>query len=256
MKLVVLDIDGTLTQTNAADADCFLRALVDCFSLSGIDTDWSLYTHSTDAGIMEELFQKHFRRSPSDAEIDQMKNSFVRHLQLVHGSGTPAFMPMAGAADFLTCLSESEEWVFALATGGWAVSAQFKLQAANLSIPCPIISSDDGLSREKIVRQAIEASLCFYRIESFSRIVSIGDGIWDVSAASSLGLPFIGIARGAGADRLRSFGVSHLLTDFANLDRVFAALDEALEPGGTSDSLQVVGAVQPQCQQDDWIVNG
>jgi len=244
MKLVVLDIDGTLTQTNEVDPDCFVRALSDCFALSGIETDWSLYTNSTDAGIMKELFQKHFRRSPSDAEIVHMQNSFVRHLQLVHGSGAPTFMPVAGAADFLAHLSESNEWVSVIATGGWAVSAQFKLRAANLSVPCPIVSSDDGLSREEIVRQAIEASLRIYRVESFSRIVSIGDGIWDVNAARSLGLSFIGIARGARADRLRSLGVSHLLEDFSNLHTVFTALDEALEAIEKCGNRQVVGTVR------------
>lgn len=239
MKLVILDIDGTLTQTNDADADCFVRALADCFVLSGIETDWSLYTHSTDAGIMEELFQKHFKRSPFPAEIVHMQHSFVRHLQLMHGSGTPAFLPVAGAADFLTRLFASNEWVSVVATGSWAVTAHFKLQAANLSVPCPIVSSDDGLSREAILRQAIESSLRFYSVESFSRIVSIGDGIWDVKTARSLRLPFVGIARGVKVDRLRSSGVSHLLPDFTNLDAVFAALNEALEPIGKCDSRQV-----------------
>lgn len=230
MKLLILDIDGTLTQTNDADADCYVRALADCFALSDIETDWSLYTHSTDAGIMEELFQKHFKRPPFDAEVDRMQNSFVRHLQLLHGSGTPAFMPVPGAADFLAHLSANSEWVTVVATGGWALSAQFKLQAANLSVPCPIVSSDDRLSREEIVRQAIEVSLRFYRVESFSRIISIGDGIWDVNTAKSLRLPFIGIAQGLKAERLRSLGVSHLFPDFADLDGVFTALDDALEP--------------------------
>ena len=55
MKIVVFDIDGTLTQTNDADTDCFVRALKDCFALNDIETDWSGYTHSTDAGIMKEL---------------------------------------------------------------------------------------------------------------------------------------------------------------------------------------------------------
>ena len=72
MKIVVFDIDGTLTQTNDADTDCFVRALKDCFALHDIETDWSGYTHSTDAGIMEELFQRHFKRNPSNVEIYHM----------------------------------------------------------------------------------------------------------------------------------------------------------------------------------------
>lgn len=98
------------------------------------------------------------------------------------------------------------------------------------------------MSREEIVRQAIESSLCFYRIERFSRIVSIGDGTWDVNTARSLRPPFVGIAWGAGADRLKSFGVSHLLGEFTNLDEVFTALAEALEPIGKCDNLARTGS--------------
>jgi phosphoglycolate phosphatase-like HAD superfamily hydrolase len=83
MKLVILDVDGTLTETSDLDTDCFMHALEDCFALTGIETDWSVYTHSTDAGILEELFQKHFKRSPSAAEIARLQSSFVGHLQRV-----------------------------------------------------------------------------------------------------------------------------------------------------------------------------
>lgn len=240
MKLVVLDIDGTLMQTNDADTDCFVSALEDCFALTDIETDWSLYTHSTDAGIMEELFQKHFKRSPSHDEIAHMQNSFVRHLQLLHDSDNAALMSVAGAEDFLACLSAGKEWGPVIATGGWAASARFKFQAANLFVPCPIVSSDDGVSREAIIGQAIQTALGFYRIDGFSRIVSVGDAIWDVNTAKTLRLPFVGITQGAGADRLRSLGASHLLADFTDLEEVFTALDEALEPAGISDSRQLV----------------
>jgi phosphoglycolate phosphatase-like HAD superfamily hydrolase len=193
---------------------------------------------------MKELFQKQLKRSPSDAEVEQMQNCFVRHLYLLHGSGTPAFMPVAGAANFLDHLSTNKEWVSVIATGGWIKSAQFKLQAANLFVSCPIVSSDDGLSREEIVSQAIESALHFYRVKGFSRIVSIGDGIWDVNTAKSLRLPFVGIARGTKADRLRSLGVSHLFPDFADLDAVVTALDEALEPMRKPGDRQVPEAIR------------
>lgn len=247
MKLVVLDIDGTLTQTNDADTDCFVSALEECFALTNIETDWSLYTHSTDAGIMEELFHKHFRRSPSHDEIARMQNSFVSQLQLMHDSDEAAFISVAGAADFLACLFANKEWGSVLATGGWAASARFKLQAANLFVPCPIVSSDDGVSREAIIEQAIQTCLGFYRVDGFSRIVSVGDAIWDVNTAKTLRLSFVGIAQGARADRLRSLGASNLLADFTDLDEVFTALDEALEPAGISDSRQLVATARPQC---------
>ena len=81
MNLVILDIDGTLTETSDVDADCFTLALKECFGIDGIETDWSLYAHTTDVWILDELFQKHFNRSPSADEVTQMQNSFVDHLQ-------------------------------------------------------------------------------------------------------------------------------------------------------------------------------
>jgi len=73
MKLVILDIDGTLTATNHVDTDCFVSAFTHCFGVAVIETDWALYPHATDSGIMQELFIEHFGRGPSQQEIAQMR---------------------------------------------------------------------------------------------------------------------------------------------------------------------------------------
>ena len=117
-----------------------------------------------------------------------------------------------------------------MATGGWALTARYKLRVANLSVDCPIVTSDEAISREAILEKAIDASLCFYGVKDFRRTVSIGDGVWDVKAARSLGLPFVGIGRGAGAERLLRLGASHVLPDYRDLDAVFRAMNDALEP--------------------------
>lgn len=230
MNLAILDIDGTLTDTGDVDTECFLNALRDSFALADIEIDWSIYTHATDAGILEELFQRHFKRSPAKAEIAHMQKSFVGHLQRMHSHNNSAFSSVAGAEGFLTHLDRNSAWASVVATGSWALSALFKLRAANLPVACPIISSDDGTSREVILKKAIEVSQNFYHVKTFSRIVSVGDGVWDVRTARSLRLPFVGIGRGASADRLRYLGVSNVLPDFMNLDAVFKALAEAVEP--------------------------
>jgi phosphoglycolate phosphatase-like HAD superfamily hydrolase len=82
-----------------------------------------------------------------------------------------------------------------------------------------------------ILEKAVEASLRFHGVKGFSRILSIGDGVWDVRAARSLKLPFVGIGRGAGAERLAGLGASHVLPDFRDLGTVFKAMNEALVPG-------------------------
>jgi phosphoserine phosphatase len=56
MKLIVFDLDGTLTATNAVDDECFARALHIVFDIDLINTNWTAYSHVTDAGVMAVAF--------------------------------------------------------------------------------------------------------------------------------------------------------------------------------------------------------
>ena len=230
MKLVILDIDGTLTATNHVDTDCFVSAFTHCFGVAVIETDWALYPHATDSGIMQELFIEHFGRGPSQQEIAQMRECFLEQLHQVRTESQSAFAPIDGAADFLAAL-QCHGWVPVIATGCWAPSARLKLEAADLPTTYPLASSEDGVSRETILRKAIVMAQHFYGTHEFSRVVSVGDGVWDVKTAQTLSLPFTGVARGPDADRLQELGASHVLPDFVDRARAFEALESALVPG-------------------------
>jgi phosphoglycolate phosphatase-like HAD superfamily hydrolase len=41
MRLIIFDIDGTLTQSTEADEECFVRTLAEVCGFGDIDTDWS-----------------------------------------------------------------------------------------------------------------------------------------------------------------------------------------------------------------------
>src|SRR5262245_11540744 len=56
MHLVMFDIDGTLTETMRVDGECFVRSFMDVFGFSDIDTDWSHYRHTTDSGILHDVY--------------------------------------------------------------------------------------------------------------------------------------------------------------------------------------------------------
>ena len=56
MKLAVFDLDGTLTATNAVDDACFVRALRIVFDIDLINTNWTAYSHVTDASVMAVAF--------------------------------------------------------------------------------------------------------------------------------------------------------------------------------------------------------
>ena len=52
----------------------------------------------------------------------------------------------------------------------------------------------------------------------------VGDGIWDARACRSLRMPFVGVASGVRADRLRAEGATLVVPDFAEVEPFLAHL--------------------------------
>jgi hypothetical protein len=113
---------------------------------------------------------------------------------------------------------------------GWSISAELKRRAAGLPQAVPIFSSDLHHTREGILEIAIRRTREWNGVSSYDRIVSLGDGVWDVSAAAALRLPFVGVGRGAQADRLRAAGVRAVLGDFADLSEALEVIASAGPP--------------------------
>src|SRR5215471_21784601 len=105
MRLVIFDIDGTLTQTMKVDADCFVRSLAEVCGFHDVDTDWSGYKHATDSGVFHEIYKARTGRLPSAFEISRFRQHFVDLLEQM--SAGAAFTPVPGAALLLSRLAES-----------------------------------------------------------------------------------------------------------------------------------------------------
>ena len=144
------------------------------------------------------------------------------------------FVPITGAGTLFQDLRRAG-WHVALATGGWGPCAAAKLQAAGLVVSdVPMACADDAESREDIVRLAWRRAETQARV-TFERVVSVGDAPWDVRTARSLGLPFVGIATGVLADRLRTEGATTILPDFSDAAAVLAALSSAARATSNRD---------------------
>jgi phosphoglycolate phosphatase-like HAD superfamily hydrolase len=127
-------------------------------------------------------------------------------------------------------MMRSDGWDIALATGGWRPSARLKLKASGLDVPDMVLTcANDAVTREEIVRLARERAAAI-RGDSYDRVVSIGDGVWDVRTAANLELPFIGIATGEREAKLRAAGASVVLSDFQDLIAFRSALVIATAP--------------------------
>jgi phosphoglycolate phosphatase-like HAD superfamily hydrolase len=231
MKLVIFDIDGTLTQTSRVDEICFARAFAETHGARIIADHWINCPHVSDSGVTRHLFQHHFGRDPHDHESSALKKRLVdlleEHLELDRSY----FAEIPRAAETFNHLVESRGWMKALATGCWRPSAEMKLRAARINYQgVPGGFAEDGVARETIVGSAISRSRAHYGRENFDRIVSVGDGVWDVRTAARLGLAFIGIASGARAETLREAGAKHIIPDFEDADRFFECLEKAEAP--------------------------
>lgn len=225
MNLALFDIDGTLTDTNQVDAACYLKAMEMAFGLGGIDHDWSHYTFSSDPGIMNQVFQNRLGRLPDKDDVAAFQRRFLALLKEEWRKDPGLFVEIKGAAALLEALSASPDWCAALATGGWGVTAKFKLEAAGLPFNgLPFSCGDDAVSREGIMRVAMAQAADASRVESFAKIVSLGDGVWDVKAARAMNLAFIGVGDQA---KLKAAGARAVVPDFSDTAACLALLEKA-----------------------------
>ncbi len=222
MNLVVFDIDGTLIKYHRKMNDrAYVNAIKDVFGITIQDNpeSWSEYHSSTDSGILQEIIEKNMGRSCTPADIIEFKKSMASWLDREYGR--EPFESMIGAKECLKKLSNTHGWFTAIATGNWRVSGRYKLKNAGLDCRnMPMASAEDGLSREIIMKIALEESMKKSRVKKFKKIVYVGDWIWDVKAADALGWEFIGIASGKEKKALLEAGAKHILPDFKEMIRL------------------------------------
>ncbi|MBC7788690.1 MAG: HAD family hydrolase [Anaerolineae bacterium] len=228
-RLAIFDIDGTLTDTNAVDDECFQRAVAEILGLDSVRFNWQDAPHVTDSAITTWICESQYGRAPHGAELDQILARFLKLLAEELANNPGRFIPVCGADDALLALRRAG-WDLALATGGWESSARLKLAAGGLQCAdLAFASASDALSREEIVQIARK------RAEdqsghSYSRVVSVGDGEWDVRCARALALPFVGIGTGSRAEMLRRAGATIILPDLSDTAVLFDALHSAKPP--------------------------
>jgi beta-phosphoglucomutase-like phosphatase (HAD superfamily) len=226
MNLALFDIDGTLTESVAVDERCFVQAFRDVLDIGPINTNWLDYPFQTDSGLALEICRQHLGREPGGAEISRLQRRFAELLGAAVAEAGQAIQEVPGAAALLRRLAAHPRWHVAIATGGWSVSARFKLASAGLPVDAfPWASADDALDRVDILRTATRRAEERYGPEAFEKVVYVGDDIWDVRAAKALGTGFLGLAAADKARRLLAEGASCVVTDFSDPVHVVRCLE-------------------------------
>ncbi len=224
MRLVMFDVDGTLTESFTLDSATYIDALREVFGFHDVSDDWAKYRHVTDTGILAEIFQKRLGRSPTQDETDAMRTRFTARLaERIDAAG--GLRPVAGAAELLSRLAgQPDEYAVAYASGGWGVTARLKLRSAGLPVEgVPGAFADDDPTRDGICRAAHRRAQAHYG-HRLSVTVYVGDGVWDVRTSRRLGYGFVGVGSGRAADDLRAEGAVEVFPDFQDPDALFTAL--------------------------------
>ena len=216
-RLLMFDIDGTLTTTNRVDTACYVRAMSEHLGIA-IDSDWSRYRHVTDSGIAAELFKTHHRPS---AELPVVRRRFIELVEHALRTNPGCCEQVPGAAKFLRGVRCTPGWIVGLATGGWSGSARAKLRQAGIDFDgLPFASADDAEARVEIMKTCRDRA---GEAGTVTGVVYVGDGAWDARASRDLGWGFIGIGQPIRAIREQDAATYPVFSDFIDADAVLHA---------------------------------
>lgn len=181
----MFDIDGTLVESFEFDEECYLAAV---YAVLGqkMDSDWSKYKHVTDSGILD----RHIEQNKLGAQRDEIhvavKSAFTDNIR--QHIGQQAVKAVSGALVFVEKLKEMSNVSLSIATGGWAETANMKLNSAGFDISgIPMASSNDHYARKEIMKIALRKS----KVTNLEKVTYFGDAQWDRQACEELNINFV-----------------------------------------------------------------
>lgn len=230
-NLVVFDIDGTLMHSAGHDESMFKKAHAHHLGAELTNAHWGNFTHMTDHAINTEFFQRIHGRPATSSEVSDIKDTFFGYVKAAHLEAPEKFSPVKGSINAVNQLLEKEGWSVCFASGGWGVSSSFKLSTLGINSDLhPAAFGDIHGDRLSLVKSAISAATDVAQIDTFDKIISIGDAIWDVDTAKILNLAFIGVSTWVSPSELRSAGASHVIDHYEDYDQFSHYLNLAEVP--------------------------
>ena len=210
-KLIVFDIDGTLIDSVIGYHEIIIKAMHD-LGIDSIDTNFNALKHHTDSYALKYNYENFYKKALPLKLLHNFETQILHYLKLDEKT-----IAIKGAAEVLKQLQNSA-YAVAFATGSLPKSAIYKMTAAGLDMNRELLAtSKTSFSREGFVNEAIEKAKSFYDVNEFEKIISIGDGLWDLKTAQNLKLSFVGIGNN-NKELMQAKGMKLWFEDFSTFD--------------------------------------
>jgi len=185
--LYIFDIDGTLTDSIPTYLKVITQVLKD-LGLRDIDTDYENYLHHTDLYALQYNYERNLGKSTPPNLKYELDNLLVQGLLK-----EPPVSEIPGARNTLLALKNSNV-PFAYGTGALPKATAIKMKQTQMPFIEEVLATSlHSVSRVGFVQEAIEKAKAYYKQESFSQIIAVGDGVWDLKAAQKMNIDFIGV---------------------------------------------------------------
>lgn len=226
MKLIMFDVDGTLTDTCDADDRLHVPAVREALGIAEIDTDWSTYKNYTDPGLTSEIVERAWGRPATPEELARVCARWVELVNEDFAKNPEVCRAIPGARGIMEAVRRKEDCAVSIATGCWRELAEHKLLTAGIPFDgIPFASGSDTSERQEIMACSRDRAEAAYDVGAFERIVYVGDGVWDGRTSATMGWPFIGVAEGEKAQCLREEGVEMVIRNYEDVDAVLRLID-------------------------------
>ncbi len=224
MKLIIFDIDGTLTDSKAIDDVCFVETFKEVFDIDIGELDWSKFKNVTDTSITTEILRGKFSGEELDVAFEKLKREFLKKLSEASKEKPSSFQEIPGSKAFFDLIKS--RYYVGIGTGSWSDSGRTKLNAIGIKADdYPFGNCDNFVSREEMVQDAIRQAKAQYEKEEFSEIVYFGDGVWDYKTCKNLNIRFIGVDS-HNDNKLRDIGAKTVFTNYLDADVIIEEIEK------------------------------
>lgn len=207
-NLIVFDIDGTLTDTVAMHQSAFKQAL-QLIGVGEFNDQFGSYKHHTDSHIAKVIYEYSSNRLFNESISQQFEN------HLYEFTVKNSIAEISGARSLVQYIEKETNIGVCYATGSMNRPAILKLEKIGIDFnPMQLVASNHIEEREGIVEAAIQNAQLHYQVEKFDRIISFGDGLWDLKTANNLSLEFVGVGD-VNIEVLKANGMKKHYSDFS-----------------------------------------